>query len=124
MSPLATPIPVIAFAKPFTNSVAMSYFDGTDWIAAGNIDLGDTWYNAAMTVKDTTVDLSIGTYGPYTDVARQYTGGFDRVTVAYEGRSPVGAYWFGIDDLTVTGVPEPASLALFALGDLFLRRRR
>ena len=82
------------------------------------------WFNFILRVQTNTLSLERAGAYLYTDLTRHYTGGFDRVFVSYEGRSPSGAYTGYVDDITVTGVPEPTALALLALGGLFLRRRR
>jgi hypothetical protein len=120
---LPFPIPVIAYCKPYNDSTAVSYFNGKQWLNAGYIDDGAVWYNVNLTVKNSVVDLSLGSYGPYMGQAREYKGGFDRVSILYEGHTPDG-HWYSVDDLTVTDVPEPATLALLSMGALFWRRCR
>ncbi|MBI4578899.1 MAG: PEP-CTERM sorting domain-containing protein [Planctomycetes bacterium] len=126
-APLATAIPVLAYAKPFSDNVSLYVFDGKQW-TRGTPSLDSTsgaWENVDMDVKSTTMSLSTSTYGNYyPSWARQYLGGFDRVSVLYEGRSPAGAYVYSVDDITVSGIPEPATLVLLGLSGLFLRRRR
>lgn len=124
-APLASPIPVLAYAKPYSDNVRMYYFDGVDWTDGGfSLDVGAQWVNIDMDVKSTTMVLSTSNYGSLAPLPRQYLGGFDRVSILYEGRSPSGGYAMAVDDLTVSGIPEPATLALLGLGGLvFLRRR-
>jgi hypothetical protein len=121
---LAVPIPVLAWCKPYNDSVAFSYFNGRQWLDSGFVAAGGLWLNANMTVSTSTVDLSIERYGPYTNIGREYTGGFDRVSILYEGRSPAGNYWYSVDDISVQGVPEPATMSLLAIGGLAMLRRR
>lgn len=124
-APLASPIPVLAYAKPFSDNVRMYFFNGVDWTDGGfSLDTGAAWVNIDMDVKSTTMVLSTSNYGTLAPQARQYMGGFDRVSILYEGRSPSGAYAMAVDDLTVSGIPEPTTIALLGLGGLLLRRRR
>ena len=129
--PLDEAIPMIAFSHPFgpgTGNVRFSRFDGKQWYNdIAGFSAGSTWYNFILRVQANTYSLErVG--GPddylYTGLPLAYTGGFDRVFVSYEGRSPSG-YTGHVDDITVTSrLPEPATLSFLALGGLMLLRRR
>lgn len=120
---LTDAIPVIAYAKPYNDAVYMSFFDGKQWTNLGDM-IADTWHNGVVDIKsDGTADVELVGRASFT-FALQYTGGFDRITVRYPGNAPAGAYWHVVDDINVTGVPEPAAFALVSIGLMFMRRRR
>ncbi len=126
---LVTPIPVIAYAKPYSGDVALYFFDGLDWTKlTPSIDSAPNWYQVNIDVRTSVVDLGTSAYPNYYTGAnarpRAYLGGFDRISVLYEGRQASGAYWYAVDDISVSGVPEPATVALLGLGCLLLYRRR
>ncbi len=123
----STPIPVLAYCKPYSENAAYQYFDGQQWYAAGFADWG-SWDELILTIKSNTVDVEkrgVNNSGPYTNVPRSYQGNFDRIsirTIDYAWTT-----WSSIDDLSVVGgeaVPEPATLLVLALGGLVLLRRR
>jgi len=123
-APLATAIPVVAYCMPYTDNVRAGIFDGKKWYnSTAGLQVGSTWYNFHLEARASTLYLDHTSDGPYT-VPIEYTGGYDRVSVLYEGNSPAGAYVGYVDDLSVTGVPEPATLSFLALGGLALLRRR
>lgn len=126
---LVTPIPVIAYTKPYSGNVALHFFDGLDWIQlTPSIDSAPNWYQINIDVRTSVVDLGTSAYPNYYTGAnarpRAYLGGFDRISILYEGRQAAGAYWYSVDDINVNGVPEPATVALLGLGFLFMHRRK
>lgn len=126
---LGSAIPVIAYAKPFSDNVSLHFFDGVDWTQlTPSIDSAPLWNQINIDVGTSTVELGTSVYpNYYTGVnarPRAYLGGFDRISVVYEGRAPSGTYQYWVDDIEVTGVPEPATLVFLALGTLLMRRRR
>ncbi|MDM8005452.1 MAG: PEP-CTERM sorting domain-containing protein [Phycisphaerae bacterium] len=119
---------VVAFALP--NSVRgtlnkQAYlYDGTNWSAGSVAPTAGGWDHMTMTIKSNTIDVAAGgaSNGGF---PRTYMGNFDQINIRHPVLTSAGAAW--LDNLSVTGgelIPEPATLALLALGGLFLRRRR
>ena len=130
--PLATPIPVIAYSKPLAGSTTKTcyYFDGVKWSGAGYFDSNTIPEDFQFVITSTMVALttSNGTEAgiPY-NVARFYTGNFDRVSIYTLNTIGGVGSWATIDNISITGgniVPEPATVCVLALGAVFVRRRR
>ncbi len=93
-----------------------------DWSANGNLDLA-LWVDPDDTVDESNPDATLSLSGVTADIAgfemarANWSGPGDGLQWSYPG-SP---HW---DDIDVRVVPEPASLALLALGGLMFLYRR
>jgi len=76
-NPLPSPIPVLAYCKPMLTDDKTAYlFDGQTWRACDYIGGIGEWAMMMMTVDSVNIDV------PGQDsLARQYLGGFDRVSI-------------------------------------------
>lgn len=99
-----TVIPVLAFGVTYGINGAIKcpyFFDGKNWIQISGATSVTGWNFFEMSVKSSTCLLSEFKVGTYVGtVARQYTGGFDRVslrTVNNQGD------WRSLDDVYLTG---------------------
>ena len=102
-----------------------TYFEASSWLS---VLYRTTDYTGDPNFADwTNADYSYGGYNAYWTSATLHPNS-NTLYVAYQGGNAGSAnYQFQLwaDQLTLTVVPEPASLALLALGGtLFLRRRR
>lgn len=92
------------------------------------------WWLVEITVTSTQLlwrlwDETVGTLYTDTFALPSNVQGlyFDRINIRHPGAANAAVHVAYIDDLSLTGgevIPEPAALALLALGGLFLRRRR
>lgn len=97
-------LPVLAFGLTYGINIATKcpyFFDGKNWIQISGATSVTGWNFFKMTVKSNTCLLSEYKVGTYVGtVARQYTGGFDRVslrTVNNQGD------WRSLDDVYLIG---------------------
>jgi len=101
-SPTVIPVPAFGVTYGINGAIKCPYsFDGKNWIQISGATSVTGWNFFGMSVKSSTCLLSEFRVGTYVGtVARQYTGGFDRVslrTVNNQGD------WRSLDDVYLTG---------------------
>lgn len=112
-------------------SAALHLNTGSDWIGSGlylDALTAGQWYRMLISYQaGTTSTLSMSVYdgigtllGFTSHSVNSNLGGLAKVSLAAGGQSPNWGQWY-VDDVTI--VPEPATLILFGLGSLVLRRK-
>lgn len=101
-SSLPSPIPVVAYCKPFIDEHhTMYYFDGRAWTAFGALDFNLTWQKPYMRLGANSAYLDCSCNNSPVDLPRQYLGDFDRVSI--NTRDALYSEYTVIDDVSITG---------------------
>lgn len=102
----ATVLPVLAFGMTAGIHGAAGYprfFDGKNWNNVTSISISNNWNTLGMAVKAATVVLSgQGEANGTSTLARQYTGGFDRISFRTVWNDNAGR-WRAIDGVSLSG---------------------
>jgi hypothetical protein len=98
-------------------------FWGSNWVSSPTTHVPST---VAYSVNGTNLgSLTVSTYsGLWTQASSTYYSGQSNIATLRLVETTVTNASFALDDISLSPIPEPTTIALFGLGGLFLRRKK